>query len=229
MRLEVFVERLKSYDLQRDKNEITGALQALATNRSLLSSHLYATIQRDGFDTRNSLYNAYGFVLHGDENFTLRLNFWSPVDTHDESETFIYNLNHSHDFEMYSVGYSGDGYTTVIREILDDLPLQKGKRPRLGKQRTLKLAPGKVLYMPALREIHRQIAPASMSASLSLLIHPADLDKIDEAWCFDEDYLPVHSGVAAQETALFHDTLSLLKSGRLLTGNFKEGDKPCLT
>ncbi|MCJ8205027.1 transposase [Pseudomonas sp. RGM2987] len=223
MRLEVFVERLKSYDLQRDKSEITGALQALATNRCLLSTHLYATIQRDGFDTRNSLYNAYGFILHGDEDFTLRLNFWSPVDTQDESETFIYNLNHSHDFEIYSVGYSGDGYTTVIREILDDLPLQKGRRPRLGKPRTLKLAPGKVLYMPALREIHRQIAPTSMSASLSLLIHPAYLDRVDDAWCFDKDYIPIHPGVAAQETALFNDTLSLLKSGHLLSGNFKEG------
>lgn len=229
MRLEVFVERLKSYDLQRDKDEIRAALQALATNRSVLSSHLYATLQRDGFDTRNSLYNAYGFVLHSDEDFTLRLSFWSPVETHDESETFIYNVNHNHDFEIYSVGYSGDGYTTVIREILDDLPPQKGKRPRLGKQRILKLAPGTVLYMPALREIHRQIAPTSMSASLSLLIHPADLEQVDDAWCFDEDYIPVHPGIAAQEIALFDDTLSLLKADPMFSDKSKEGDEPCLT
>lgn len=213
MKLEAFVERLKTHDLQRDKSRIIEDLRQLANNRTLLSDHLYATIQRDGFDTRSSLYNAYGFVLHRNDSFTLRLNFWAPAGTPDEKETFIYNLNHSHDFEIYAVGYSGDGYTTITREILDDLPLQKNKRPRLGKERRLKLAPGEVLYMPALKEIHRQIPPMSMSASLSLLVHPQHWLKLDEAWCFDKDYRPLYPGVATQEIALFTDTLSLLKTG----------------
>lgn len=214
MKLETFVARLGTYDMQRDKTHIIEDLRQLATNRSLLSDHLHATIQQDGFATHNSLYNVYAFVLYSNDLFTLRMGFWSPVDTYDESETFIYDLNHSHDFEMYAVGYSGDGYTTVIREILDDLPLQAGRTPRLGKERTVKLAPGEVLYMPALREIHRQIAPESMSASLSLLIHPETSKKIDEAWCFDEHYMPLYPGIAAQETALFTQTLSLLNPGQ---------------
>lgn len=214
MRLETFVARLSTYDLQRDKTHIIEDLRQLATNRSLLSDHLHATIQQDGFATHNSLYNIYAFVLYSNDLFTLRMGFWSPVDTYDESETFIYDLNHSHDFEMYAVGYSGDGYTTVIREILDDLPLQKGQAPRLGKERTIKLAPGEVLYMPALREIHKQVAPESMSASLSLLIHPETSIKVDEAWCFDENYMPLYPGIAAQETALFTQTLSLLNPGQ---------------
>lgn len=183
-------------------------------NRFLLSEHLYTSIQENGFNTRNSLYNAYAFVLHSDDLFTLRLGFWSPVNLYDEGETFIYNLNHSHDFEMYTVGYSGDGYTTIIREILDDLPLQAGKLPRLGKQRAIKLSPGEVLYMPPLREIHKQIAPQSMSASLSLLIHPEHSNHADEAWCFDEHYMPLYPGIAAQETALFAQMLSLLPAGQ---------------
>ncbi|MBT2295986.1 transposase [Pseudomonas fluorescens] len=210
MNLDTFVERLKTYDMQRDKSKIIADLRQLATNRSLLSNHLYATIQQHGFVPRNSLYHAYAFVLHSNNLFTLRLGFWSPVQTQDESETFIYNLNHNHDFEMYAVGYSGEGYTTLIREILDDLPLQAGKTPRLGKERILKLAPGEVLYMPALREIHKQIAPHSMSASLSLLIHPEHPTKTDEAWCFDNNYTPLYPGIATQEVALFNDTLSLL-------------------
>ena len=210
MKLETFIARLNTYDTQRDRTRIIADLRQLATNRCLLSSHLHSTLQQDGFSTRGSLYSAYGFVLHKNSSFTLRLGFWSPVKTRDERETFIYNLNHNHDFEIYAVGYSGDGYTTITREILDDLPLQKGKRPRLGKARRLKLAPGKVLYMPALRVIHKQIAPNTMSASLSLLIHPERLDKIDEAWCFDRHYHPLYPGVAAQEVALFTDTLSLL-------------------
>ncbi|TNF84403.1 transposase [Pseudomonas sp. ICMP22404] len=210
MNLETFIARLNTYDLQRDKDCIIDDLRQLASNRSLLSEHLYASIQQDGFSTRNSLYNAYAFVLHSNDLFTLRLGFWSPVNLHDEHETFIYDLNHSHDFEMYVVGYSGDGYTTIIREILDDLPLQAGKIPRLGKQRSVKLSPGKVLYMPALKEIHKQIAPQSMSASLSLLIHPEHSIRADEAWCFDEHYTPLYPGIAAQETALFTQVLSLL-------------------
>ncbi|MBC3374381.1 transposase [Pseudomonas sp. SWRI92] len=222
MNLNTFVERLNTYDSQRDQTRIAEDLRQLAKNRSLLSDHLYSTIQQDGFSTRSSLYNAYAFVLHSNNEFTLRLGFWSPVDTYDESETFIYGLNHSHDFEMYAVGYSGDGYTSIVREILDDLPLQAGHAPRLGKERTVKLAPGEVLYMPALREIHRQLAPQSMSASLSLLIHPEDSVRADESWCFDEHYTPLYPGVAAQEMMLFAETLLLLNPGsQSLPGNNK--------
>jgi len=214
MNLETFIARLNTRDLQQDKNRIMDDLRQLASNRFLLSEHLHTSIQANGFSTRNSLYNAYAFVLHSDDLFTLRLGFWLPVNLHDEGETFIYNLNHSHDFEMYTVGYSGDGYTTIIREILDDLPLQAGKIPRLGKPRTIKLSPGEVLYMPPLREIHKQIAPQSMSASLSLLIHPELSNHADEAWCFDEHYMPLYPGIAAQETALFTQVLSLLPTGQ---------------
>lgn len=225
MNLDTFIERLKTYDLQRDKTRITENLRHLARNRSLLSDHLYATIQQDGFSTHNSLYNAYAFVLYSSDAFTLRLGFWSPVDTHDESETFIYDLNHNHDFDMYVAGYSGDGYTTIIREILDDLPLQAGKTPRLGKERKIKLAPGEVLYIPALREIHRQLAPQSISASLSLLIHPEDSIRSDEAWCFDENYTPLYPGIAAQETALFTETLSLLNPGQSSVARYLEEEQ----
>ncbi|MBC3387256.1 transposase [Pseudomonas sp. SWRI179] len=214
MKLEKFIERLHTYDLSRDKTKIKKDLRQLATNRTLLSDHLHATIQRDGFLPHNLLYNAYAFVLHTDELFTVRLGFWAPVETHDESETFIYGLNHSHDFEIYAVGYSGDGYTTVSREILSDLPLQAGKQIRLGEERSVKLSPGEVIYMPALKEIHRQVAPQSMSASVSLLIHPERLIQADEAWCFDENYTPVHPGIAARETAMYVDTLSLLNPGQ---------------
>lgn len=215
MKLETFVERLKTYDLQQDNTKILEDLRELATNRTLLSNPLYNTIQQEGFSTRNRLYNAYAFVLHCTDLFTVRLGFWSPVTTHDESETFIYNLNHTHDFELYAVGYSGDGYTTVIREILDDLPLQAGKTPTLGDERTLKLAPGETLYIPALLQVHKQLAPPQpMSASLSVLMHPQRSVKNDEAWRFDENYTPTHPGIAMQETAFFTDTMKAFLPGR---------------
>lgn len=209
MKLSKF-ERMANYDLQQDKVDIINDLKQLATNRALLSEHLYRTIQRDGLSTRNSLYGSYGFILHYEDSFTVRLTFWSPIVSQDESGTFIYYLNHSHDFEMYSVGYIGDGYTTVIRPILDRVPLRAGIKPILGDERTLKLAPGRILHMAPLYEVHKQLPPKTLSASLSLIIHPLQETKTEEAWCFDENYVPTYPGIAAQETALFEYALSLL-------------------
>ncbi|WP_392887397.1 transposase [Pseudomonas migulae] len=212
MKLTRFVERMNTYDLQHDQSRIIADLRELATNRTLLSEHLYNTLQRDGYSTKNSLYNAYAFVLHSSDAYSVRLGFWAPVSSHDESETFIYHLNHSHDFEIYAVGYSGDGYTTVQRKILDQQPLRAGIRPPLGEETTLKLALGEVLHMQPYYEVHRQLPPREMSASLSLIIH-APPTTTAQAWCFDEDFLPTYPGIATQETAFYEHTLSLLGAG----------------
>lgn len=211
MKLSTFVERITAYDLEKDTLKIIEDLRQLATNRTLLSDHLYNNIQRDGYDTRESLYSAYAFVLHYNDLFTVRLGFWAPADSEDERATFIYDLNHTHDFELYAVGYSGDGYTTIMRSILDRSPLIAGVKPRLGEERILKLAPGEILHMPALYEIHKQLPPQTMSASLSLIIHPRQATKTEEAWCFDDKHVPTYPGIAMQETALYEHTLSLLK------------------
>jgi hypothetical protein len=216
MKLQAFIERVMSCDLQRDKSKIIEDLRQLATNRTLLSEHLYTTIQQDGFSTKNTLYGACAFVLHSNDLFTVRLGFWSPVSSQDERETFIYDLNHSHDFELYCVGYSGDGYTTVSRQILDQAPLQAGRKPEFGEERVLKLSPGEVLHMLPLREVHKQLPPETMSASLSLLIHPQQESKTEEAWCFDDNLVPTYPGIARQETALFESVLSRLKHGQPL-------------
>lgn len=94
MNLKTFVERFEGYDLGRDQAKISADLRRLATHKTLLSEHLYQTLQRDGYSTRNSLYNAYAFVLHSSDVFSVRLSFWAPVTRQDESETFIYHLNH---------------------------------------------------------------------------------------------------------------------------------------
>ena len=213
MKLNTFIERMTTYDLERDKPKIMEDLRQLSTNRTLLSEHLYTTIQQEGFSTRNSLYNAYAFVLHYNDLFTVRLGFWSPTSSKDESETFIYDLNHTHDFEIYAVGYSGDGYTTVVREILGNSPIRIGKRPLLGEERILKLAPGEILHMRPLYEVHKQLPPTTMSASLSLLIHPQRSVKTEKAWCFDENYVPTYPGIAMHETAFYEETLSMLERG----------------
>lgn len=213
MKLCTFIERMDSYDLQQDKTRIIDDLKQLATNRTLLSEHLYRSLRKDGFSTHNSLYSPYGFVLHHGDLFTVRLGFWSPVISPDERGTFIYDLNHTHDFEIYAVGYSGDGYTTIMRSILDNMPLKAGVKPSLGEERTLKLAPGHVLHMMPLHEIHRQLPPETLSASLSLMIHPQQTTSTGEAWCFDENYIPTYPGFATQESTLFDYSMCLLNQG----------------
>ncbi|VVO94580.1 transposase [Pseudomonas fluorescens] len=213
MNLSTFVERMARYDLQRDAPNIIDDLQQLAKNRTLLSEHLYSKLQKNGFSTRNILYNPYAFVLHNEDLFTVRLGFWSPIITQDENETFIYHMNHTHDFEIYAVGYSGDGYISTMRTILDRAPLQAGIKPSLGEERTLKLVPGHVMHMAPLHEIHKQLPPETLSASLSVIIHPRQATKTEEAWCFDENYVPTYPGIATQEAALFEQTLSLLQRG----------------
>ncbi|VVN31383.1 hypothetical protein PS662_04899 [Pseudomonas fluorescens] len=210
MKLKTFIERMDSYDLDHDKPAIIADLRELATNRTLLSEHLYNTIQRDGYSTKNSLYNAYAFVLYYTDAYSIRLGFWAPVSSQDERETFIYDLNHTHDFEIYAVHYSGDGYTTIKRKILTRLPLSAGVRPPLGEETIQKLAPGEVLHMEPFYEVHSQLPPQCLSSSLSVVIHAPVLTEGAQAWCFDEDYLPTHPGIATGEIAFYEQTLSQL-------------------
>lgn len=210
MKLSTFIERMQAYDLPHDEPKMIADLRALATNRTLLSEHLYNTLQRDGYSTRSSVYNAYAFVLHSTQTYSLRLGFWAPVSSQDEGETFIYNLNHTHDFELYAVGYSGDGYTTIKRNILDPASLRAGVRPRMSEEKTLKLAQGTVLHMRPFCEVHRQLPPRRMSSSLSLIIHANTSSASNQAWSFDEHYVPTYPGVATQEKAFYQHTMSLL-------------------
>ncbi|MET3054445.1 transposase [Pseudomonas alkylphenolica] len=213
MHLNTFVERMRGYDFDQDKEHIIEDLQHLARHRTLLSEHLCSTIKKDGFSTRNSLYGPYGYVLHHEALFSLRLGIWSPIRSADESGSIMYGVNHSHDVEIYAVGYCGDGYTTIIRDILEPGPLRAGIKPSLGEARSMKLAPGQVLHMAPFYQIHRQLPPDQLSASLSLVIHRPPTTSLEHAWCFDENYIPTCPGTATQETAFLENALSLLHRG----------------
>lgn len=213
MQLNTFIKRIERYDLASDTTLIINDLRHLAENRTLLSEHLLKHLQQTGFNTRHFLYNAYAFLLHYNPLFSVRLGFWLPVSSRDEGDTFIYRLNHTHDFEIYSVGYSGDGYRSVSREILQDEPLQAGVRPRLGDAREIKLAPGEVLHMQPFNEVHQQLPPEHLSASLSLVIHAQPSENKHQAWCFDEHYRPTFAGIGMQEVALYEQALRLLEQG----------------
>lgn len=211
MNLSSFIERFAQYDIVRDKEAIIADLEALAGDRGLLGQHLLACIRTDGFDSDTSIYNAYAFTLYECERYMIRLVIWAPVDSQEEAYTFIYGLVHNHDFDLFVTGYFGDGYESVIHPISSSDVLVAGVKPTLGEPVSIKVAPGESYFMAALRDIHVQWPPTSLSASLSLVVYRPELAPGDRSWCFDEDYVPQHAGIGGEELQLYEAGMEILE------------------
>jgi len=200
MELEAFLRRLAGYDLRRERSRIGDALQALAQNRDLLGSHMLGHIQKHGFGRGEQAYNAYSFSLFQCALYSLRMTFWMPVASPAEQQTFIYGLPHTHDFDLYAVGYHGSGYRTVKYPLLNaDRVLTHGKA-LVGEPETIQLGQGTLLHMRAYDDLHCQAPADEFSISLALVVAvPAPAHSGRRAWCFDERLTPVPSGLGGQE------------------------------
>jgi len=203
MKLREFIARIENINLEDDKNEIMSSLIDLSNNRTLLSEHLIDRIKSRGFLYDNDLYGSYVFELYGCEKFTIRLIFWLPASSQDERENFIYGLIHSHDFELYVVGYSGDGYRTIKREVFNPDTIQAGRRPKIGRREEIKLNRGVAYHMRKFHDIHHQLPPDKLSSSLSLIVHAPNNDLNGREWCFDKKHLPIYSGIGSREIDFF--------------------------
>ena len=211
MKLAEFITRIERYDFSSQQQLIVEDLEQLARNRSLLSDHLQGRFLGTLPVKASDLYNAYAFTLYESDRFMIRLVMWAPVESQDEAETFIYGLVHSHDFELFVTGYCGDGYETILHPLLGDLNLKAGVRPAFGEASRLKVAPGTSYYMRPFRDVHLQLPPQTLSGSLSLVAYRPDNHDDHQAWCFDDDYLPLHAGYGAAEQALYSEGMSILE------------------
>ncbi|KWB69835.1 hypothetical protein WL40_12555 [Burkholderia ubonensis] len=205
MTLTEFVNRLKAIDLSLEKSEISKWLTLLAERTTLLSEYLMQRIKEDGFGDWGATHNGYAFDLHKCDEFTIRLIFWPPVASAAERYNFIYGLSHSHDFELYAIGYSGDGYCTRLTEVLDLSPIERGEPPRLGARTEIKLRPGTMYNMRPFFDIHEQHPPERLSSSLSLIIQRPDTQSDLKAWSFDANHLPTHSDIGDTEESIFEE------------------------
>lgn len=204
MKLPAFIERLEGYDLHADQLQIGKDLQALALNRGLLGECMYEHIQQHGFSRGDQAYNAYGFALYASSRFSLRMTFWLPADAEAERQTFIYGLPHTHDFDLYAVGYQGDGYRTVKYPVLNAEQVDAQTAPLLGAAEVVQLSPGALLHMRAFDELHYQLPPEAFSASLALMIAVPEAQRAGrQAWCFDRHLQPIYSGLGSQETHVY--------------------------
>lgn len=204
MKLATFIERLESYDLQCDQEQIGKDLQSLAQNRGLLGECMYEHIQQHGFSRGDQAYNAYGFALYASLRISLRLTCWLPADAEAEKQTFIYGLPHTHDFDLYAVGYQGSGYRTVKYPVLNAVQIDAHTVPLLGAAEVVQLSPGALLYMRAFDDLHYQIPPDEFSASLALMIAVPEAQRAGRhEWCFDQNLRPTYSGLGSQETHVY--------------------------
>lgn len=204
MKLAAFIERLEGYDLQADQEQIGKDLQSLAQNRGLLGACMYEHFQQHGFSRGDQAYNAYGFALYASSRFSLRMTFWLPADAEAERQTFIYGLPHTHDFDLYAVGYQGSGYRTVKYPVLNAVQVDAQTAPLLGAAEVVQLIPGALLHMRAFDDLHYQLPPDELSASLALMIAVPEAQRAGrQEWCFDRHLQPIYSGLGSQETHVY--------------------------
>lgn len=200
MNLHAFIKRIETRDLEREREAIAADLQALAQDRGLLGQCMYQHIQQYAFSRGEQVYNPYGFALHASARVSLRMSCWLPAQAQAERQTFIYGLPHTHDFELFAVGYQGTGYCTVKYPLLNGGQVDERTQPVLGEPEHIRLSPGTLLHMRAFEDLHYQLPPDEFSISLALMIAvPPAARGARQEWCFDDQLQPTYSGLGSQE------------------------------
>jgi hypothetical protein len=151
--------------------EIAGWMVRLAANTALLSESIVSELR----DLRNfqfaNDFSPSTITLHKGVGFTIRAVIWAPPDALYPPGVFSYFEPHDHNFDFFTVGYFGPGYTTHLYEYdYDDVSGVPGESVDLKYSGTADLPPGKVMYYYANRDVHIQYPPEALSVSLNLLL-----------------------------------------------------------
>ncbi|RCL25572.1 hypothetical protein C6A77_13860 [Pseudomonas sp. AFG_SD02_1510_Pfu_092] len=215
MKLSEGVGRLQALLGNADQRQIAEVLQALAENRNLLGDGVQAHLREHGFTRGDQAYNAHSFSLFHSAQMSLRMTLWMPAEAAVEQQAFIYGLPHSHDFELYAVGYHGNGYRSVKHAIGNAAQLREGVKAAVGAAQSLRLSPGTVLHMRAYEDMHYVAPPDEFSVSLALMIADARGGQPGQrAWSFDQDLQPIHSGIDAHEADTYKRIEALWQAHR---------------
>jgi hypothetical protein len=98
---------------------------------------------------------------------------WLPLEERIEPSLFSYGEAHDHNFDFYTCGCFGPGYSTDIYEYDPDsvvgLP---GEPVKLTFLERTSLPEGKVMFYRASRDVHVQLPPPSLSVSFNLILSP---------------------------------------------------------
>ncbi|HDI3224238.1 TPA: hypothetical protein PMB70_003183 [Vibrio cholerae] len=194
------IDKIDCLDSVEAEDDICNLLLLLAQNPSLLGDFVAKEIHSKGFDYQEA-YNHFLFNLHQSSRYVLRLTFWEPLNSDAEKPTFIYDIKHNHDFKLFTINYSGDGYHTIIAQT-DTHPttIVEGKLMNILGTRDVKLSKDRVTILNAYSDIHVQFPPNQLSSSLALIIPDA---RRLSSWDFDDNYRAKASGLAYAEHQIF--------------------------
>lgn len=151
-------------------------LRRLGNNSSFLGDILVDEIAgRPSAASVDSAYSPQAIVLSGQEaGFFVRANIWPAPQDHcfraSGAHNFVYGTPHDHNFDFLTVGYFGPGYRSDYFEYdYDAVDGWRGEEAGLRFVERSALHEGKLMHYRALRDVHSQIPPESMSVSLNIL------------------------------------------------------------
>lgn len=153
-----------------------GWLRRLGNNRDFLAEILIAELeQRHREEDGRNTYGPQVIMLSplGGEYF-LRANIWPSRDESlfraSGSGPFVYELPHDHNFDFLTFGYFGPGYWSDYYEYAYEAVAGAiGEPAGLRFVERSRLETGKLLHYRAHRDVHSQMPPDTLSASLNVM------------------------------------------------------------
>jgi hypothetical protein len=186
------VEELKDLSVYELLCASAQLLQQLALNKSYLSNCITTELDLMLQKRHLSMYTPQSIIIANFSEFTLRLNFWSPLEgsarrVEQESRLFSYDRAHDHNFSLLTVGVAGPGYRTRIYQYeVEDIVGYAGESVSLAFQEEITLSEGKAIFYLPRKDIHIQIPPEEGSISLNLLVAKEKITDLPQ-YFFDLD------------------------------------------
>jgi len=151
-------------------------LRRLGHNRDFLAETMLAELKgRHREDGAAGSYGPQVIMLSplGGE-FFLRANIWPSRDEHmfraSGGDAFAYELPHDHDFDFLTYGYFGPGYWSDYWEYdYEAIAGAVGEGVDLRFAGRSRLEPGRLMHYRAHRDVHSQLPPDALSASLNVM------------------------------------------------------------
>lgn len=201
------LEKIEHLDCIDVEKYISDLLYLLSKNPTLLGDFIENEIKEKGFEYEE-VYNQFLFNLYQSPRFFIRLTFWEPLNSDIEKPTFIYGMKHNHDFKLFTITYSGDGYSTAIAKI-DASPTSiiEGEPVNLVQEKYVTLPKSHATIMNAYTDIHEQFPPKTLSSSLCIIIPD---ERRYPSWDFDDNYRAKSSGIAHIEYQIYNKIRCLL-------------------
>lgn len=149
-------------------------LKALYNNRSFLVKRISEDVKNYHHLADNKNYAPTTMVLHAHKSqpFFLRACMWLPEKQHRALKTNLdtYFQPHDHNFNFLTVGYFGPGYESNYFEYdYEKVAGYPGEPVSMTFVEKTHLDSGKIIFYRALRDVHDQFPPESLSVSINIL------------------------------------------------------------